>query len=1161
MSILFPKRAFRVSPLRIIRASLVVGLFVSLFVLPGGLGCTGSSPSTQHDTATPRFSILVFSKTDTAGYRHASIPAGIEALRSLGTRHYFAVDASEEATVFESDSLASYDAIVFLNTSGEVLNARQQAAFEEYVRAGGGFVGVHGAAATEYDWSWYRRHVGAHFDDHPEVQSATVRVANGSHSSTSDLPDSWTRTDEWYNYRTDPSDSVNVLLTVDETTYDGGTMGDEHPVAWLHTHDGGRSFYTGLGHTAEGYSNPKFQRHLLKGIEWAAGELAPFVEPEFPFITTTVDARGTAPFMPKQNVAVRGLALHLGNGAYASFDPDLLRMSAGWTGDFVSMSTMAQVSYDQPNNKSNDIPRVLGRPLFGTGLYPGWAAGDPSFQDPRPRGPNPDDPGRGPLPEERGQWNGIHTVGEGAVLSYRIGNVDVREHPSSVKAGETVGITRTFEVGARDTTLTLVAAEIQGATGVDVDTTTALVSLGATSDSVMAVGGVNLPPEAVFRVIDDRYVTLQLPEDEQSEPFRLVLWTGPRDRLSLFRQMTAGPVTMPDVGDDQEQWTRSVRTRGRTAPDTSAFVVDDLSLPRPNPWDRNVRVADIDFFPDGRAAVVTFSGDVWTVSGIDDNLTALRWERFASGLYEPLSLSIVDGAIYVYGRGGIVRLRDQDADGEADFYENYTRRIVQSMETREWPLDMIRRPGGGFYVTMGAALDAGPQTGVSTEAAPGFRVGSRHAGTVVEVLPGGDSVRVHADGFREPYLGAHSMRDFMTASDQQGNFVPSTPIYVVREEEYYGVPASARRSAPHPDPPSPLTWIPHQADPSGTSQLRIDSDQMGPLNDKLLHFSYSRPGPFRVYADTTERPWQGGVMPLPGDYEAPTIKGAVHPSDGQVYIGGFQVWGTRAEKTTSLIRLRHTGQPSEQPARLRAGTQGIVLRFDQRLDSLAASIPTNYSIRRWQYQRTEEYGSGRYKLNGSPGEGRLPVAAVHLSDDRRAVFLVVPDMRTTMQLQVDYAITTSEGTPLNGPVYATLNETREIDLANEGFGGVDWTEDLQQAGDLQARARQSESEQLVSARRGRHLHQEIGCTTCHSIDGSSQVGPSFKGLYGTKRALKNGETVVADAEYIRQSILNPSKHVVEGYPANMPSYEGMLSDSEIASLVAFIRSLDSDAAE
>lgn len=1130
-------------------------LLASLVVLHTGLGCTGPPESTQHDSTT-RFSILVFSKTDTAGYRHASIPDGIEAIRTLGRRHYFDVTATEDASIFTSDRLSSYDAVVFLSTSGNVLNEAQQAAFERYIQRGGGFAGIHGAAATEYDWAWYGGLVGAFFDDHPEVQEATIRAANEAHPSTLHLPTPWTWTDEWYNFRSDPSDSVDVLLTLDESSYEGGTMGESHPIAWIHEYDGGRSFYTGLGHTKEGFSKPLFRTHLLEGIEWAAGGLAPFVEPDFPFITTTVDAGGLAPYVPERNVAVRGLALPLGHGAYASFDPDLLRMSAGWTGDFVSMSTMAQVSYDRPNNKSNGIPRVLGRPVFGTGLYPGWAGAEPTFEDPRPPGPNPADPGRGPFADSRGEWKGVYTAGTDAILSYSIRGVGVREHPSSVRAGEEVGIARTFEVEETTDPLTLVAAEVPGAGPAQVDRTTAILPHGAAGDSVTAVGAVGLPEGAELQVARDRYVTLRLAEGQPSSRFRLVLWTGPEAQLPQFRSMMEGPVEMPTIEERTEHWTRSVQTRGTVAPDTSAFVTDELSLPRPNPWDRNVRVADVDFFGDGRAAVVTFSGDVWLVSGIDASLDRLRWERFASGLYEPMSVSVVDDNIYVYGREGIVRLHDRDDDGEAEFYESFSNEIVQSMETREWPLDMVERPGGGFFVSMGGALNAGPRSGVSEEAVPGFRVGSRHAGTVAQVSADGDSVRVFADGFREPYLGTPTGSGLLTASDQQGNFVPSTPIYAVQEGRYYGVPATTQRPEPLPEPTPPLTWIPHQVDPSGAGQLWVDSEQMGPLSHTLMHFSYSRPGPFRVYGDTTEAPWQGGVTPIGDDYTVPTSKGAVHPQDGQVYIGGFQVWGSPAEKISSLLRIRYTGQPSPRPVEARSGEQGLLLRFDRPLDSTAAGIEANYSVRRWNYERTEQYGSGRFKLDGSPGQEKLPVAAAHLSADRRAVLLVLPDMQPVMQIQLDYAVTTAGETPLNGSVYLTLNEARPLDLEAEGFGDLDWREDLWNAGDLRAQATGSDADAPVSAQRGRHVYQEIGCNTCHSLDGSDQVGPSFQGLYGAERPLQSGETVVADSAYLRHSILYPTRQIVEGYQANMPSYQGVLSDSEIASLIAFIRSIE-----
>lgn len=1128
-------------------------------LLLGLMGCTGRSPE-HHDPTTPRFSVLVFSKTDTAGFRHASIPDGIEALQSLGRKHYFQVSATENASVFSSDTLSSYDAVVFLSTSGDVLNKQQEAAFEQYIRQGGGFMGIHGAAATEYDWDWYGRLVGAIFDDHPEVQEATVRVANDAHPSTLHLPSAWTWTDEWYNFRSDPTDSVNVLLTVDESTYDGESMGGGHPVAWLREFQGGRSFYTALGHTKESYSDPAFRTHLLKGLEWAAGELSGFVESDFPFIRTTVDAEGLAPFMPESNVAVRGVALRLGNGAYASFDPDLLRMSAGWTGDFVSMSTMAQVSYDQPNNKSNAIPKVLGRPLFGTGLYPGWVHGTPTFEDPRSPGPNPKDPGRGPLSAERGSWQGIYTVGEDVLLAYSVGGVDVREYPSSVRVGEEVGITRTFAVGGTEARLTLVAAEVQEAVASTVDSTTAIIDHGAESDRVTGVGLVGGADRVRVRVIDDRYVTVQVPGGFPPSTFEVVLWTGPRPHVSEFRQMLGDSATMPTTEDPPEYWHHSVNTRGSVAPDTGAFVTDELSLPLPNPWGRNIRVADIAFFEDGRAGVVTFSGDVWFVDGIDESLDQLRWRRFASGLYEPLSISVVNEEVYVYGREGIVQLHDRDGDGEADYYESVTDGIVQSMETREWPLDMVARPDGGFFVTMGGALNAGPRSDASKEAVPGFRVGSRHAGTVMHVSADGDSIRVVADGFREPYLSERSDVGFLTASDQQGNFVPSTPIYRVQDGAYYGVPATTRRSEPLPEPAAPLTWIPHQVDPSGTGQLWVDSEQMGPLNDELLHFSYARPGPFRVYADTTRSPWQGGVTSIDGSYTVPTSKGVVRPTDGYVYVGGFQVWGTTAEKVSSLLRLRYTGEAPSRPTRIRGGEQGIILKFDEPLDSMAARIPANYQVRRWNYERTEQYGSGRYQLDGTPGEEKLPVANVYLSSDRRTVLLVVPDMRPVMQMQVDYAVTSEAGSPMNASVYMTINEVRPLDLTAEGLEEVQWTRDLANIENTSFHFEPSTEEAPVSARRGRHIYQELGCQTCHSLDGSQQVGPSFRGLYESSRTLRNGASVEADSAYIRHSILNPRADVVDGYQANMPSYTGMLSDSEIASLIAFIRSLD-DATE
>lgn len=208
--------------------------------------------------------MLVFSKT--AGYRHESIEAGTEAIGEL-----IAADATEDADAFTEENLARYRAVVFLNTSGTVLDAGQKAAFEAYIRGGGGYAGVHCAAGTEYDWPFYGDLVGAYFDVHPEIQQATLLVEDADHPATAGLPTVWTRTDEWYNFRTNPRGTVRVLLTVDESSYHGGSMGADHPYAWCQTYGRGRSFYTAAGHTIESYADPAFRSHLAGGIRYAAG--------------------------------------------------------------------------------------------------------------------------------------------------------------------------------------------------------------------------------------------------------------------------------------------------------------------------------------------------------------------------------------------------------------------------------------------------------------------------------------------------------------------------------------------------------------------------------------------------------------------------------------------------------------------------------------------------------------------------------------------------------------------------------------------------------------------------------------------------------------------------------------------------------------------------
>lgn len=211
--------------------------------------------------------VLVFHKTE--GWHHESIPTGIATMHELGQENSFAVTDTDDAALFTEENLKKYDLVVFLNTTEDVLNRDQEKAFEGYINNGGSFFGIHSAADTEYDWEWYGDLVGAYFLNHPEVQEAEVLVQKPDHPTVAHLPETWRHTDEWYNYK-DINPNIEVLLTLNEDSYQGGENGDFHPIAWFRELEtGGRSVYTGGGHTDEAYHEPAFREHLLQCVLFA----------------------------------------------------------------------------------------------------------------------------------------------------------------------------------------------------------------------------------------------------------------------------------------------------------------------------------------------------------------------------------------------------------------------------------------------------------------------------------------------------------------------------------------------------------------------------------------------------------------------------------------------------------------------------------------------------------------------------------------------------------------------------------------------------------------------------------------------------------------------------------------------------------------------------
>ncbi len=364
-------------------------------VLLGGVTAAPAVAAAPEDPA-----ILVFSAT--AAFRHTEcIASGTAAITNLGAENDFRVDATEDATVFNDDNLAQYDAVVFLCTTGNVLDETQQGAFERYIQGGGGYFGVHSASDTEYDWPWYGELVGAYFLDHPfapQFQEATVHVEDEHTAATEGLPNPWVRTDEWYNFRSNPRDITHVLLSLDESTYDpsgytGSTGMGDHPIAWCHPYDGGRSVYTAMGHSGAFWSEPLLLDHMLGGIQMAAGYERFGCYDEVTYASLTDDARGgvdaaasvaqgaTLPIAVGSDWAGETLEVHLfsaSNETPVSLGTGVVSedgtLSVTVPTDFVLGAAKAAVLSTDGELLGWDDTSVVAAPVGGTGTTPAGPA-------------------------------------------------------------------------------------------------------------------------------------------------------------------------------------------------------------------------------------------------------------------------------------------------------------------------------------------------------------------------------------------------------------------------------------------------------------------------------------------------------------------------------------------------------------------------------------------------------------------------------------------------------------------------------------------------------------------------------------------------------------------------------------------------------------------
>lgn len=850
-----------------------------------------------------------------------------------------------------------------------------------------------------------------------------------------------------------------------------------------------------------------------------------WVENDFPFFSSILDARRAG--VGEHNLTPRGLVLNLGRECWACFDTDLLRVAALWRGKGVTDKALAPGSYHDPGRKTPGgqfpAPQMDGKLWLGNAILPGWQEGEEvRFTDPREPAPTAAEVGRGALPEGMGRFRRIRLEGAQAVLEYEVFGSGVRERwGSSEREGKRV-IERHVRVEAHGKPLWLVLGAKQNGPSQEIETG---VSVGSVGEKAKLV-----PHESLWVVRVEAH----------AEPVTFCV---------AFCDEQEAPTVAANVGEAEppiRRWPQQAVSRIVPSRSKEAYGVDKIELPANNPWKRAIRSGDIQFLPDGTGVVVTVDGDVWKVSGFSGE--SLTWKRFASGLHEPLTAAIRDGEIFVFDRNGIWRLLDSNGDGEADVHELFSNAFAQTADMREFPSTIRLAPGGEFVIAKGGqeATTLG-----------------KHNGSVLRISADGRRATVLGYGFRQPNLGVHPVTGLVTASDQEGQYIPSTPLHIVKDRQFYGFLSDKLPREQYPAPiAAPWTWIPHSVNGSAMSQVWLIGAKLGPLNDSLVHIGFNKPQIFSVRSHERGGRPQAAVTGITEAFHFTPLNGSVNPLDGQLYLAGFQVigWGNTIDTLSGMGRIRYNaGVEVGLPREVVAMAEGVLLRFDVELAEGAALQPESYSVAMWDYKRAYTYGSALYRADGSKGMDLLTPSSAYLSKDRKAVFVGVPGMRRAMQLRVGWTLVSARGTAIEQNAYTTPYELPKFDPAVEGFGSV--------SVDLTPRAAAAAKTGPVTVEEGRRLSQVLGCVACHSTGAQDyfHVGPKWLGLYGSERAYvtpdkKKGKTM-ADEAYLRESILDPHAKTVQGFERGeyaMPSYAGLVTDSQVEALLLFIKSLRSN---
>lgn len=519
-----------------------------------------------------------------------------------------------------------------------------------------------------------------------------------------------------------------------------------------------------------------------------------------------------------------------------------------------------------------------------------------------------------------------------------------------------------------------------------------------------AIAGGGVSSLRGLELIDGSYV-LTIPANDQPLAFSSMDWVGePRDLNELVavaakRQNSAEakePSLLARLELMPSLW-KALSTEGQLGATNEWLAVDTLTLPYDNPFHALFFASGIDFGAPGEAFICTIHGDVWRVTGIDASLKELKWQRYATGLFQPLGLKVRDGKVLVLGRDRITRLHDLNQDGEADFYES-------------WTDSMATSTGGHDYVT---CLEADAVGNLYYTDPRG----------VHRVSPDGKTQVTLATGWRNPNGMGVRGDGLVTVAPQQGEWTPSSQISEVKIGAYYGYPGPKVTADQPLGYRSPLCWIPHSVDNSSGSQVWLPDGVWGPLGGHMLHLKWGRCGMMAVLRDEVGDTSQGAVFNLPVKFLSGPNRASFNPRDGALYVAGSTGWQTSALRDGSLQRVRWLGGKNLMPTGWHARTNGLEITFNHSLTRETAQDVGSYALQQWNYRYAAQYGSKDWSVSNPEKEGHdeVVVKAARLSSDGKSVFLETDPLQPVMQMVLKWNLGGEDGTTSHQDLWLTLN--------------------------------------------------------------------------------------------------------------------------------------------